>query len=131
MRPMNGRAGARRGDGLESDDGATGAHDFMKHDLKQNSGSFAGRRGGAGRGLWSAGLLALAGATAGAHPGHGLADAGAVHVATSPYHLSVLAGGALAAALALMLAARLARSPRSRRALQVGAGCALLAAAAL
>ena len=63
-----------------------------------------------------------------AHPGHGLLDQGAAHVATSPYHVAVLAliGGGC------WLAARFAaRRVVPRRFLQCAGTVALIAAGAL
>jgi peptidoglycan/LPS O-acetylase OafA/YrhL len=68
--------------------------------------------------------LALGSAMAQAHPGHGLHDASATHILTSPYHLAVLAlSGA-----ALLLVARFVQRRLPRRVLQ-GAGLAALATA--
>ena len=68
--------------------------------------------------------FALGGALAHAHPGHGLSDASATHILTSPHHLAVLAiSGA-----ALCLLARFVQRRWPRRLLQ-GAGLAALATA--
>ena len=76
------------------------------------------------RSLAAALLLNLGGALAHAHPGHGLDDASAAHILTSPYHLTVLAlSGA-----ALLLVARFVPRRLPRRLLQ-GAGIAAAAAA--
>ncbi len=70
-------------------------------------------------------LLAFA-SVAQAHPGHDLFEHGAAHVATSPYHLLVLA----IVATALAVAARFVRSARARGLLRKGAtACVVLAAA--
>jgi uncharacterized membrane protein len=68
--------------------------------------------------------FALGSAMAQAHPGHGLHDASATHILTSPYHLAVLAlSGAV-----LLLVARFVQRRLPRRLLQ-GAGLAALAVA--
>jgi hypothetical protein len=77
--------------------------------------------------LWAA-IAALVWAVAGsaqAHPGHALGEHGPAHIATSPYHLSILAG----AGLLLWLTARLTQRPLARRLLQAGGLTAMLAAA--
>jgi hypothetical protein len=78
----------------------------------------------AARTLAPAVVLALGGALAQAHPGHGLHDASATHILTSPYHLAVLTcSGAV-----LLLVARFVQRRLPRRLLQ-GAGLAALAVA--
>ncbi len=70
--------------------------------------------------LLAAGLSALTNVAVDAHPGHGLTEAGTAHMFTSPDHLLVLVG----AALALALGARWVRQPKVRRVMQVGAALA-------
>jgi hypothetical protein len=83
------------------------------------------------RNMFSVALLALTIVSAAAHPGHGLGDADAAHLVTSPYHLSVMAGCAAGIGLFMAMGARLAKTPRARRLLQVGAVCGAVAAAVL
>lgn len=78
------------------------------------------------RALAAALALTLGGAMVQAHPGHGLHDASAAHILTSPYHLAILA----ASGAALLLAARLIQRRLPRRLVQV-AGFAALAAVAV
>lgn len=67
--------------------------------------------------LATAAVLTLGVASVHAHPGHGLHEAGALHVLSSPYHLAMLAlGGAV-----LLFAGRFVERRWPRRALQ-GAG---------
>ena len=75
------------------------------------------------RALATALLLHMGGALAQAHPGHGLGDASAAHILTSPYHLAILA---LTGATLLLVARFVPRRP-PRRLLQ---GAGLVAAAA-
>jgi hypothetical protein len=98
---------------------------IMKLDLKHVTG--VGRRGFTG--FLSAVCLGLATVTAGAHPGHGLSEANASHVLTSPYHLAVVAGCLVTAALTLFAGAKVVQHPAARRTLQITAACAMLAAA--
>jgi len=72
-------------------------------------------------------FIALLAVPAGAHPGHGLADASATHLVTSPYHLGML----LVVAAMLALGAHWTRSVRARRWMQAGAALSLIAAAAV
>lgn len=73
-------------------------------------------------------LLALVagGATAAAHPGHGLLEGGVLHAVTSPDH-ALLCGGL---GVGVWLAGRLATGPRAARVLR-SAGAALVAVAVL
>jgi hypothetical protein len=61
-----------------------------------------------------------------AHPGHSLGEYGVGHVASSPYHVSILAG----TGLLLWLGARFIHRPFARRALQTTGILALVLAAA-
>ena len=62
-----------------------------------------------------------------AHPGHALADHGALHAVTSPYHLAILA----VSGATLWFAGRLVQRALPRRALQITGGAALVTAAVL
>ena len=62
-----------------------------------------------------------------AHPGHALGDHGALHVATSPYHLAILAAGGAA----LWFTARFIKNRLPRRALQTFGVLAVAAAGVL
>ena len=72
-------------------------------------------------------LLPLSVLVANAHPGHGLMEHGAGHVASSPYHLFVLAGFAVA----LFAVAQVVRSQSAKKYLRCAGAAALLAAGAL
>jgi hypothetical protein len=72
-------------------------------------------------------LLPLSILLASAHPGHGLMEHGAGHVASSAYHLFVLA----AVAAALLTVAQIVRNVVVKRGLRVAGVAALLAAGAL
>ena len=79
---------------------------------------------------WGLALLALMCVGRGigmAHPGHGLADEGALHLVASPYHLSILT----ATGLALFVLGRALRHSMARRALQFGGVATLVCAAIL
>jgi len=83
------------------------------------------------RAFYIAALVLLAAVSVPAHPGHGLAEANATHLVTSPYHLSVMAACTAALGLLLTIAARLVQTPRTRRLLQIGAGSAAVLAVTL
>ena len=72
-------------------------------------------------------LPILVASSAQAHPGHSLGEHGAVHVVTSPYHLSMLA----AVGVALWFGGRFVQSHLSRRILQGTGIAAVLAAGAI
>lgn len=72
-------------------------------------------------------LLPLSVVLASAHPGHGLMEHGAGHVATSAYHLLVLAG----VAGVMFGAAQFVRSQSARKYLRVAGAATLLIAGAL
>ena len=86
------------------------AIDCMKYD---SNGIFDWTR----KGIWSAAWLSLMALPVAAHPGHGLTEASAAHVFTSPDHCLVLVG----IALVLGLSARLVRRSKVRRWMQLGA----------
>ncbi|HMO65727.1 MAG TPA: hypothetical protein PKE47_11005 [Verrucomicrobiota bacterium] len=74
--------------------------------------------------LAPAAICWLAALSAAAHPGHGLIEHGALHVAASPYHLATLA----LAGAALWLAGHRATRPGGRRWLRgLGAASACVA----
>lgn len=70
-------------------------------------------------------LAMLTAISANAHPGHSLGEHGAAHVATSPYHLAMLA----AAGAGLWISGRFVQRQLPRRVLQ-GAGIATVLSAA-
>jgi hypothetical protein len=72
-------------------------------------------------------LLPLSVLLANAHPGHDLMEHGAGHVASSAYHLFVLAGFALA----LFAVAQVVRSESAKKYLRFAGAASLLAAGAL
>ena len=72
-------------------------------------------------------LLPLSVLLANAHPGHDLMEHGAGHVASSPYHLFVLAGFALV----LFAVAQVVRSQSAKKYLRFAGAAALLVAGAL
>ena len=72
-------------------------------------------------------LLPLSVLVAKAHPGHDLMEHGAGHVASSPYHLFVLA----AVALVLIAAAQVVRSESAKKYLRYAGATALVVAGAL
>ena len=72
-------------------------------------------------------MLPLTLVLASAHPGHDLMEHGAGHVATSPYHLFVLA-----AVAALMLGvAQLVRNATAKKYLRFGGATVLIVAGAM
>jgi len=71
-------------------------------------------------------LALVLGNAAQAHPGHTLGDHGVAHIASSPYHVSLLAG----VGLALWLGGRFVKSPAGRRWLRAGGIAAVVIAAA-
>lgn len=91
----------------------------MNQDSKENVRVGGNRLGGrlAAMSLIAGGLSALTNVPANAHPGHRLTDAGAAHLFTSPDHLLMLAG----AALAIAIGAHWVRQPKVRRTMQIGA----------
>src|SRR5687767_13412174 len=72
-------------------------------------------------------LLPLSVLLANAHPGHDLMEHGAGHVASSPYHLFVLAG----AAVVLFGIAQVVRSQSAKKYLRFAGAAALVVAGAL
>lgn len=72
-------------------------------------------------------LLPLSVLVAKAHPGHDLMEHGAGHVASSPYHLFVLA----AVALVLIAGAQVVRSESAKKYLRYAGAAALVVAGAL
>jgi hypothetical protein len=72
-------------------------------------------------------LLPLSVVFANAHPGHGMLEHGAGHVASSAYHLFVLAG----IAVVMFGVAQVVRSATARKYLRVTGAAALLAAGTL
>ncbi len=67
--------------------------------------------------LVAAGLSALTNLPANAHPGHRLTEAGPAHLFTSPDHLLMLVG----VAVAIAIGAHWVRQPKVRRTMQIGA----------
>ena len=72
-------------------------------------------------------LMPLSVVLGNAHPGHGMMEHGAAHVATSAYHLFVLAG----MAVALFVVAQVVRSATAKKYLRLGGMAALATAGAL
>ncbi|MEY2409088.1 MAG: hypothetical protein QOF48_1758 [Verrucomicrobiota bacterium] len=81
----------------------------------------------ASRAISTAAFL-LSGASAMAHPGHGLLDRGATHLLASPYHIAVLS---LMGAGCWIAARVLRRHARSKRFLHWSGSAALVAAVVL
>ncbi len=83
------------------------------------------QRSSALRRLFVGAAFAAAAVSAPAHPGHGLLDQGPLHVATSPYHLTLLA----LLGVTLFAAAHLTKRWLPRRALQsIGAFAVIVSA---
>lgn len=72
-------------------------------------------------------LLPLTLVIGNAHPGHGLMEHGAGHVATSAFHLLVLTGFAFT----MLAVAQIVRNGRARKFLRVAGGGALVTAGVL
>ena len=80
-----------------------------------------------GRIAWTTTASLWAVVSVSAHPGHDWLEHGVSHVATSPFHLLVLAS----AGLVLAVLARYVRRPSTRVCLRLGAGLCLVSAAAI
>ncbi|HET6406523.1 MAG TPA: hypothetical protein VFG14_01480 [Chthoniobacteraceae bacterium] len=76
---------------------------------------------------WTTVAILWAAVPVSAHPGHDLLENGVSHVATSPFHLLVLAS----AGLVLAVLARYVRRPSTRVYLRLGAALCLVTAAAI
>jgi len=90
--------------------------------------SFPTQNSGTRGSTWTTALILglVSVSAAQAHPGHSLGDYGAAHIASSPYHVSILA----AVGLALWLGARFVKWPVGRRVLRAGGIAAVMLAAA-
>ena len=75
-----------------------------------------------GRIAWTTAVSICAATSVSAHPGHNWLEHGVSHVATSPFHLLVLAS----AGLVLAVLARYVRRPSARVCLRLGAGLCLI-----
>lgn len=76
---------------------------------------------------WLMAMLPLTLVLASAHPGHDLMEHGAGHVASSPYHLFVMA----AVAVVMLGTAQMVRSASAKKYLRLAGATALIAAGAM